>query len=147
MESYREGASRCPRCAEAMDPERAGYDASGELVCARCLAIGQVGQADALIQDKDPTTNRNLYGAAAAASLLGLSTCCTSGLGVFFFVLCPVPMFIGGATIYRVLADGAAKERLGNGFYAVLALSALGIAFGGLGTLLGLLGMVGMGLR
>ncbi|GAB5547314.1 MAG: hypothetical protein SangKO_070740 [Sandaracinaceae bacterium] len=145
MDPFRDGAPRCPQCAEVMDPQRGGYDASGNLVCARCHAIGQAGQADALIADKDPTTNRNLYGAAAASVLLGVSTCCMSSLGVFFFVLCPIPMFLGGATIYRVVTDGAAKERLGNGFYAVIGLSTVGVLLGGLGTLVGLLGMVGAG--
>jgi hypothetical protein len=129
-----------------MDPSRAGYDESGNLICQRCASQAAVAASNATIQERDPTSNRNLYGAAAASVLLGVATCCMSGLGRFFFVLCPMAVFIGGATIFNVLRDDGAKQRLGNGYFVVIGLSVVGALFGCLGTVLGLLGMVGAGL-
>jgi hypothetical protein len=129
-----------------MDPSTATNDERGELLCRSCSAHSTVAVSNAVIADRDPASTRNLYGAAAASALLGTVTCCLTGVGAFFFLFCPISMFIGVATIYRVLRDEVARRALGDGLYVVIGLSVYGALVGGLGTLLGLLGMMGAGL-
>jgi hypothetical protein len=130
-----------------MDPTQGSYDASGQLVCRTCSANRAAASASATIVATDPSSNRNLYGAAAASSLLGLVTCCLAGLGPFFFVACPLSVLLGGGTMVNLLRRPDARQALGGGYWLVIAGAVGGVVFGGLGTLLGLLGMVGMGMR
>lgn len=91
----------------------------------------------------DPTSARNLYGAAAAAGLMGIVTCCLSSLGQFFFLACPAAMVIGAATLVNLFQKPEMRQELGAGFFAVIAGAIAGIVFGGLGLLIGAV-MIGM---
>lgn len=133
--------STCPRCGGPLDPATASYDDRGTLICRPCTSQASAQSATALITAKDPTTARNLYGGAAASAFLGLVTCVTSALGVFFFLAAPLPILTGGATLRALFGDETARARLGAGYFAVIALSIAGIGFGALAILVGLLGL------
>lgn len=129
-----------------MDPSQGAYDDAGNLICRTCAAAQSASAASATMQAGDPLSFRNLYGAAAASALMGVVTCCLSGLGTFFFVACPLAMFGGMATLYNLYQKGPERAQMGGGQYLVLAGASAGIAFGAIGTLLGLLAMIGAGL-
>jgi hypothetical protein len=134
--------STCPRCAGPLDPATAAYDERGDLVCRTCFSNQTAKAATALVTAKDPTTTRNLYGGAVASSFLGLVTCVASGLGIFFFLAAPIPIFSGAATLRALFGDPTARARLGAGYFAVIALCIAGIGFGCLAVVVGLLMMV-----
>lgn len=122
--------SICPLCQQSFDPSTAAYDDSGKLVCRTCRSAQAVAHSNTVVEAQDPTSSRNLYGAAASSSLLGVTTCCLSTLG-FYFLLAPIPVFMGIGTLIHVMRDPTAKERLGTtGFALVLGLSVTGALFG-----------------
>lgn len=130
-----------------MDPSRASYDEGGNLICQTCSAARSSSQASATMEAGDPSSARNLYGAAGASALLGVVTCCLSALGPFFFVATPLAMLIGGGTLVNLFRRPEMRAQLGGGYWLVIAGGAAGLLFGGLGTLIGILGMAGMGMR
>lgn len=131
--------STCPRCGGPLDPATAAYDDRGDLLCRTCFSNQSAKAASALVTAKDPTTTRNLYGGAAAASFLGLVTCVASGLGIFFFLAAPLPIMTGAATLRALFGDPTARARLGPGYFVVIALSVAGIGFGCLAVVVGVL--------
>jgi hypothetical protein len=129
-----------------MDPQQGGYDAAGRLVCRTCMAAGVVAQANRTIEERDPTSTRNLYGGAAGTLLFGLATCCLSPFGWFYFLLIPMVIVTGGWTILHLLRTPEAKTQLGAGYWAILAMSIVGVIFGFGAILIGILTMIGAGL-
>lgn len=129
-----------------MDPQQASYDAAGRLVCKTCMASSVVAQANRTIEARDPGSTRNLYMGAAGTVLIGITTCCFSGLGKFFFLLAPAAMFSGGWTILHLLRNPETKTQLGGGYWLVLLLSIVGLLFSVLAIVLGILGMAGAGM-
>ena len=86
-------------CAEPHEQELyalAAYDEAGRLVCRSCISMNVVAQANRTIEEKDPTSTRNLWLGAAGSVLVGLATCLFAGAGLFF-LLAPVAIITGGA--------------------------------------------------
>ena len=138
------GGAPCPACGQPMDPATASYDAYGRLFCRGCVSASQSATASAVMHDGDPTTVRNLYGMAGASAFLGSMTCCVSALGTWFFVAALLPISGGASVLYNLRSNPDARARLGGGVWVVALLAASGVAFGVLGTLLGVAGLLGL---
>lgn len=136
----------CPRCGNPMDPALAGYDSAGQLVCRSCNSMNAVVQANRTIEEKDPTSTRNLWLGAAGSVLLGMSTCLMSGFGRFFFLLAPVAIFTGGWTFVHLLRHPETRSQLGGGWWVVLFMSLIGVLFGLLACAVGLLSIAAQGM-
>jgi hypothetical protein len=124
-----------------MDPASASYDESGRVVCRACLSAASAAASSRTIAELDPSTTRNLYGAASASALLGVTSCCVSGLGDWFFVAAAMPIVSGIGTLLLLVRDSTIRPRLGGGYWLVIGLALCGIAFGGLASLIGVLGL------
>lgn len=129
----------CPSCGAAFDPTTGSYDGAGRLVCRTCAAGAQAAAASKLVVDQDPTTTRNLWGAAAASAGLGVVTCCISGMGVWFFVASIMPISSGATVLWLLATKPNARAALGGQAIFVALLAATGLSFGLLGAVLGLL--------
>ena len=134
--------STCAACQQGMNASLASYDAAGRLVCRSCSANQAVRQADATVEALDPSTTRNLYGASAMSAAMGILFCIVAALGSWAVFVAPIPILLGGGTIFTLFRDNTIKPRLGAGFWVVMGLSLVGVAFGALGVLLGILSLV-----
>lgn len=133
--------STCAACQQGMDGSLASYDVYGRLVCRSCSANQAVRQADATVEALDPSTTRNLYGASAMSAAMGILFCIVSALGSWAVFVAPIPILLGGGTIFTLFRDNTIKPRLGAGFWVVMGLSLVGVTFGVLGVLLGILSL------
>ena len=98
-------------------------------------------QADAAVEALDPSTTRNLYGASAMSAAMGVLFCFVAALGSWAVFVTPIPIALGGGTIFLLFRDNTIKPRLGAGFWVVMGLSLAGVGFGVLGLLLGILSL------
>ncbi len=135
----------CPRCGKPMDPALAAYNEAGRLVCRSCISMNVVAQANRTIEEKDPTSTRNLWLGAAGSVLVGLATCLFAGAGLFF-LLAPVAIVTGGGTIVHLLRQPDTKTQLGGGWWVVLLLSIAGVLLGLLAVVVGFLAIVAQGM-
>lgn len=134
----------CPRCGNPMDPSAASYDEAGQLICRTCAATNAVAQANRTIEEKDPTSTRNLYlgsvsaAAAGLAAVLLVSTC-------VLFIASPIAILTGGWTIHSLLAHPETKTQLGGGWWLVLALSIAGALLGLFAIVIAVLAIIVVG--
>ena len=98
------------------------------------------------IEEKDPTSTRNLWLGAASSVLVGLATCLFAGAGRLFFLVAPMAIFTGGWTIVHLLRHPETKTQLGGGWWVVLLLSIGGVLFGLLAVAVGFLAIAAQGM-
>lgn len=112
------------------------------------MSADTIAQADRTIEERDPGSTRNLYLGAAGSALVGIATCCLSGLGVFYVLLAPAALFSGGWTIQHLIRNRDVQAQLGTtGYAVVLLLSIVGVLFGLLAIAFGALALIGANVR
>ncbi len=116
--------STCPRCAQPMDPARAGYSESGMLVCRTCVAAEQVAAPI-------PGANQRvtvLYGSFGSLLVAVMSFCVESRLVFFLFPLVAIAGGLG--TLFQAGFDEYTRSRIGWKRYPSMVASVLAVLLG-----------------
>ena len=120
----------CQRCGAAMDPSRATYDKSGNLICPTCAASTQIAEGDA-------RATSSLVGTAVGVLLGGILSWTCLGM---FGILALATLIGGIGWLLAIGRDRALRTRLGGKLIPCVIATVVGTLFA-IVPLLGLLGL------